>query len=442
MNTISLQSLDDAFYARKGVEMARSGHFFTVTLADEPTFQNPPLQFWIMGRAFALFGEHDAAARAPIVLMAIGMLLATVRIGALTVGARAGVTAVALLLITPLFSSTARGTMMEIPFGFWVTLAFLLFFEGVVRRSPVVWHLLMALPIAAAMLTKSVLGLVPIVVLPVVIAISPALRRRCGLSTAAGLALGVLLGLSWPLHQYLTFGPDALRHHYLGQVLEPSTQGVGLRSVLLGYPLILLRSFEPILLPGLVGLVGLARRAWTEADWRARLIVAWVILPIVCASASSAQSSRYIFPILTPMALCAAWWLLRVAPRLADLVTRWFTPVIACGAAAIFWIAPTWLTRDQNQVFKTRAEMLRRDIPRGATVGYVGTRYWRIANPLLYYSERTLTPLSAATDLCEAREVAFAFVDREQEASLRQCGLVPRTLLDGSDWVLVKFENR
>jgi len=387
---------------------------------------------------------------------------------------------VALLLITPLFSSTARGTMMEIPFGFWVTLTFLLFLEGVARASsaddrsatpasaslsastvsaPVsagrgaaasrvgagggrVWHLLMALPVAAAMLTKSVLGLVPIVVLPVVMALSPSLRRRCSVATLVGLAAGVVLGLSWPIHQWLTFGPDALRQHYLGQVLEPSTQDVGWRSLLLGYPMILLRSFEPILLPGLVGLVVLAKRAWRADDWRARLLVAWIVLPILCASLSSAQSSRYIFPILVPMALCAAWWLLGVAPRLAAFVTRWFTPVLACGAAAIFWIEPTRLTRDQNQVFKAQAAMLRRDIPDGAVVGYVGTRYWRIANPLLYYTDRMLTPLAAATDLCEARQIAFVFADRDQAASLQQCGLVPRLVLDSPDWVLVKFDNR
>ena len=60
---LSLPALDDCFYARKAVEMERSGHFFTVTWADRPAFQNPPLQIWLTARSFALFGENDLAAR-------------------------------------------------------------------------------------------------------------------------------------------------------------------------------------------------------------------------------------------------------------------------------------------------------------------------------------------------------------------------------------------
>jgi hypothetical protein len=54
---IRLPAMDDCFYARKGVEMARSGGFFSVTWNGSPEFQNPSLQIWILGRSFALFGE-------------------------------------------------------------------------------------------------------------------------------------------------------------------------------------------------------------------------------------------------------------------------------------------------------------------------------------------------------------------------------------------------
>jgi 4-amino-4-deoxy-L-arabinose transferase-like glycosyltransferase len=449
MHHISLQSLDDAFYARKGVEMARSGNFFTVTLGDEPAFQNPPLQFWIMGRSFALFGENDFAARFPFVVMAVVTLIATVRIGTLTVGRAEGVTAVALLIITPIFSSTARGTMMEIPFGCWVTLTFLLFLEGAfddARRTR--WHLLMALPIAGAILTKSVLGVIPLMVLPVVFALSGELRRRCGHATWIGLLLGVMLGFSWPLHQWFVFGDVALEQHFLGQVLEPSTQAVGIVSRLIGYPLILLRSYQPILFPGLAGAVMLAiaaRRTRTRdnEDWPRLLLVAWIAVPTAIASLSSAQSSRYIFSILTPLALCAAWWLLRVLPRVAAFITHWFTPALAAAAAIAFWVQPTLLTRDQNQLFKSEAERLKRDIPAGTTVGYLGTRYWLIANPLLYYTDRTLTQLASAAELCDdSRKIFVVFVDKDREDAVNQlaCGLTPSTMIEGADWKLLRVK--
>jgi 4-amino-4-deoxy-L-arabinose transferase-like glycosyltransferase len=456
MHRISLQSLDDAFYARKGVEMARSGNFFTVTLGDDPAFQNPPLQFWIMGRSFVLFGENDFAARLPFVVMALVTLVATVRIGTLTVGRAAGVTAVALLIITPIFSSTARGTMMEIPFGCWVTLTFLFFLEGVSSASTGAaefeksrrtrWHLLMALPIAGAILTKSVLGVVPLMVLPVVYVLSRDLRMRCGHPTWIGVVIGIILGFSWPIQQWFVFGDVALQQHFLGQVLEPSTQSVGIASRLIGYPLILLRSYQPILFPGLAGAVMLtlaARRADADSEWRRLLLVTWIVVPIAIASLSSAQSSRYIFSILTPLALCAAWCLLRVMPRAAAFITQWFTPSLAVAAAIAFWVQPTLLTRDQNQLFKSQAERLKRDIPAGTTIGYLGTRYWLIANPLLYYTDRTLTQLESAAEICdESRNIVVVFVDDDRKDAVRQqaCGLTPSTMIEGADWQLLRVK--
>lgn len=59
MNVMSLKSYDDCHYAQKGVEMWQRGAFFTVTWAGRTDFQYPPLQFWLLGRSFALFGKID-----------------------------------------------------------------------------------------------------------------------------------------------------------------------------------------------------------------------------------------------------------------------------------------------------------------------------------------------------------------------------------------------
>src|SRR5438046_2957504 len=71
---LSLISLDDATYARQGVEEGRSGAFFNPTWNGQPDFHKPPLHFWILGRAFALFGESHFAARPPSALLALGIL--------------------------------------------------------------------------------------------------------------------------------------------------------------------------------------------------------------------------------------------------------------------------------------------------------------------------------------------------------------------------------
>ena len=234
MSSLSLGSLDDAFYARKGVEMARSGGFFTVTWAGKPTFQNPPLQIWFIGQAHRLLGEGDTAARFFSLVMALATLGMTYWIGKQLLGLPAALTAVALLLSTPLFVAGARGCMMEIPQAFWVSLAMVIAIGGRYHPNRL---LLLALPIAAGLLTKSVLGLLPVLVLAAA-ALSTDYRVLWRTAQVwVGLAFGVLLGSSWMIHQYFTIGPSAVRAHVVGEIAERSVAGFDPLSLLFEYPL-------------------------------------------------------------------------------------------------------------------------------------------------------------------------------------------------------------
>ena len=91
MGDLSLPSLEDAFYGREAVEMARSGRIYTVTWNGEPTHQHPPLHLWLVARTFDALGERDLAARLPTVVLALGTMLLTWRIGVLTLGRAAAV---------------------------------------------------------------------------------------------------------------------------------------------------------------------------------------------------------------------------------------------------------------------------------------------------------------------------------------------------------------
>jgi hypothetical protein len=83
---LSLPSLEDAFYAREAVEMARRGRAHTVTWNGMPTHQHPPLHLWLVARTFVALGERNLAAGLPTVLLALGILALALRIGVLTVG--------------------------------------------------------------------------------------------------------------------------------------------------------------------------------------------------------------------------------------------------------------------------------------------------------------------------------------------------------------------
>jgi 4-amino-4-deoxy-L-arabinose transferase-like glycosyltransferase len=414
---LSLPALDDCFYARKAVEMARRGSFFDVTWNEQPAFQNPPLQIWLMSRCMLLFGESDFAARLPSILMALGLMAVVFRLGQILMDARHGAIAAAGLLLSPLFINNARRAMMEIPLAFWVALALLLFLEG--QRRP--WlHILIAFPLAGALLTKSLLGLLPLPLMAAGVILCPPLRaavRRPWIW--GGIVLGLGLAGLWPLHQWITLGPHAVRAHFVGEILSRSTAEGSILDGFAAYPQILLRWYQPLILPAAAGVVLLVRRFRASRDERAIVLAVWAVLPPLAYSLSQARSQRYVFAILPALALCAAAWIVARAPGFARLLAGPLPPAIALAAGLVFWLQPSRLTAAGTQPVKEASAALQGRVPAGERVPYSGTRYWVAANPLLYYAERSLAPAVPTRDAvmaaCEGAHLLGIDVDRLAE---------------------------
>ena len=437
---LSLPSLDDCFYAREGVEMARRGAFFTVRWNGGLNFDYPSLQIWILSRSFALLGVSDLAARLPSVLMALANLLMTWRIGRRAVGPAAAVAGAALLAIAPYFVNGARRCMMDVPLAFWITLAMLVLIEG--RRRP--WaHALLALPLGAAVLTKSVLGLLPLAVLAAAVALSrswrAALRRPW---IWLGLVAGLAIGASWSAWEWRRFGPGVLRRHYFGQIGGFAGRRLGWLARFGGYPLLALRDFEPMFLPALPGIVRAARRELREHDPDRLLLLLWAVLPFVLYPLSGTQTSRYLFPIFPPLALLGGAWLDEALPRFARFFRARLAPALAIAAALLFWFAPRTLTIQSNQLFKDEQRRIRALVAPGEPIAFLGTRYWSYANPLMFYAERLLeTPSSSAAEAvarARAHPARVLLCGAGRLAEVRAESPTVEILFRSGDWAMVR----
>jgi 4-amino-4-deoxy-L-arabinose transferase-like glycosyltransferase len=435
---LSLPSLEDAFYAREAVEMARGGRFYTVTWNGIPTHQHPPLHLRLVAMTFSALGERDLAARLPTVVLALGTLALTWRIGALTLGRAAGLVGTACLVATPIFADNARRLMMEVPLTFWIAATVWVFLEA---RGRPRWQVALAIPLGAAILTKSVLGLMPLLALAGVL---PSETLRASFRRPwvwLGIALGVALGASWPLHQWWTQGPDAVASHFLGHVVRRSTRSFGL-AALFEYPLILLKFYQPLVIPGLVGLWLVLRRPGPRRA-RGAVLAAWIVLPLIVYSLSSFRTPRFVFPILPALALCAGHALVVIVPRFAAFLARVLVPVGAVAVALLFWWSPSLLTRDANAAFKRNAATIQRSAPRSQSVPYLGNHYWASASPLLYYAERHLAAASAsgaeAVDAARRHRGRLLLVTRRRLPDVVAVGAPHHVLLEGPDWVLLRI---
>jgi hypothetical protein len=237
-------------------------------------------------------------------------------------------------------------------------------------------------------------------------------------------------------------GFSAIKGHYLGEILSRSSRGSSALSILTAYPMILLRDFQPITFPAVLGVVILLRqRAWRQCP-ESGLLLVWLLLPLVLYGLSSARSPRYVFPLLPGMALCAGAWLTRTLPRAALWMRQAVVPGLVLVTTLLFWLHPRTLTRDSNRMLKQNGSTFGEVLPAGVSVPYWGEQYWRIANPLLYYGERHLAEaaVSVGDALARAHDgpSGTLICDRAHLARLAAADPELEILLEHSGWAWVR----
>jgi 4-amino-4-deoxy-L-arabinose transferase-like glycosyltransferase len=335
--------------------------------------------------------------------------------------------------------------MQEMPSALWTALAMLTLLES--RRRPRLMTLF-ALPLAAAILTKSLLGLVPLLVLLAGAIVVPALRGTLKNPwTWVGVAGGLGLGATWSIHQAWHFGAAALRAHYVAEVGPRVATSFDPLRFLLGYPWQLMDSYQPVIVPAALGAFVLCRRREARGE-TGLLLVMWALVPIFALNVLRARAPRYIFPVFPALALCAGFWLDYVVPVVAGVFRRWVAPVLLVTAAVILWTTPGLLTPllqsadDQNHDIKRSASLLQELLPASQPVAFVGGQYWLKASPLLYYTDRLLAaPAATAAEAVEAARHSSRVVlcDRDRLGEIDPTTTPYRIVFETRQWVLLKL---
>src|SRR5215468_4360801 len=155
-----LSGYDDAFYAHYGKEMIRSGDWWSLRLNGYHVFEFPPMFPWLEALSMKVFGVTDFAAKFPAALSGLLTIVLTYLIAnELFTGVWAPVLTMAILSGTQIFIKYAMHSMTDAPFTFFFTLSLYLYLKGLKKPS----HFsLSGVAIGGAILTRSVLGLIPL----------------------------------------------------------------------------------------------------------------------------------------------------------------------------------------------------------------------------------------------------------------------------------------
>lgn len=293
----------DALTAEIAREMLTGGHWITPYANGIPYAQHPPLLYWTIACSFGLFGVSDWAARLPVALAVMLLLIATFSLGRRLYRSPAAAFYSALALMTS-YGVFLFGHLLlrDVFLCLWTTLAVNFFWRLLTREKHRAGSALgFGAACALGVLSQGVAG----VVLPVVIAvlyllftgrIGELLRWR----VAAGAAVFLALVLPWHIASRIDSG-----HARIG-VLMPHWQGGRV-------PLVI---FWPLLLLWIVPWCAFSIRALhtgssPDPDHRreARLLcVIWILVVLVFFSFTARQEYN-VLTALPPMALLAGGWL-------------------------------------------------------------------------------------------------------------------------------------
>jgi 4-amino-4-deoxy-L-arabinose transferase-like glycosyltransferase len=155
--------LDDAdsIHAEAARELVVRHNWTTLYIDGVRYLEKAPLLYWGMAASYMLFGAKDWAARLPLALGVLALLLITYSLGKRTLGERAGFWAAVVLAVSIGPYIFTRFIIPDLLVGLWLTLGMDFFLRTLDRKPPSIlscWGL--AATSALNVLTKGLIGLV------------------------------------------------------------------------------------------------------------------------------------------------------------------------------------------------------------------------------------------------------------------------------------------
>jgi 4-amino-4-deoxy-L-arabinose transferase-like glycosyltransferase len=303
-----LAGYDDALYAHEGKQLLITGDWWTIRLNGELNFEYPPMFIWLEALSMKIFGISDFAAKFPSALAGLLTIILVFHIAReLSEEFWFPICAALVLLLSQYYMKYAMRAMTDVPFTFFFTLSLFLYIKGLKHPR---YLILCGLAIASAILTRTILGLIPVGIIlgHQIIARQYQLSRLIYLS--GGLLIALLLPFIWYFSQYRLHGNQFLSVHYSFVSSKVQSHGefdgwLFMRG-LLGYPGLLLKLYWPWLPLMVAGLIIQVRQLVRNRERLGGLLVIWVAFVIFPFSLAEAKVLRYIMPAFPAFSMLTA----------------------------------------------------------------------------------------------------------------------------------------
>jgi 4-amino-4-deoxy-L-arabinose transferase-like glycosyltransferase len=418
-----LSGYDDAVYAHEAKTMILTGDWWNVRFNGYLNFEYPPLFLWMEALSMKAFGFTDFAAKFPAAVLGLATILATGLLAfELTRDGWLSVFSMLVLMSTQYFMKYATHAMTDVPFAFFIVLAAVACLRGLQRPN---YLLLCGLFLGLAMLTRSVMALLPAAALftHALVVKGRGLLRSPHAVFGAALAVGI--PAIWYVSQYYLHGGVFVGKHVEFVAGKISSSPVTLRARFEGlteYPALLSRSYWPWLPFLLVGLWKQTRRFFSGDSVAAFLVlfVLWIAAPL---SLAQVRILRYLIPVIPVFSILAAFplneWL---TPRRKPQVLLGVYCLVLAFLIVTTFFFPTALLRATDM--KELAPVAEANTPAGERVILytAGRPELNYQNQFLWYADRysdLFTRLDYVRSRLESGENRVAIMDRPTFADFK-----------------------
>ena len=317
-----IQDQDEALYGAISIHMAGSGDFMTPVFLDAYELVKPPLLYWLQATGIKLTGRTRLAMRLPSIFAgAATIALVFAWLMAEGAGLTAALTGALLLLSSHLWFVLSRAGLTDALLAFTTTLAlFALARDPRLASRAGLWTF--GLASGAAILTKGIAGLFPLLALALFCVISRDRPNWMRLAQAAGISAAIAA----PWHVY-----ELWRHtrwfwaQYVMSEIVTSSLASPIQSTqethLAYYAKRLFALDPPLAAAALLALFASGTRRCS------RVLLAWIAVVLAAALSFDYRNTSYLLPVLPALAILVG-----------SAIPKKLAPA-ALGAAALLFAA-------------------------------------------------------------------------------------------------------
>jgi Ca2+/Na+ antiporter len=390
---------DEAVYSGQAASIAGDAiltPFFPIFRA------HPLLVQTILAVAFSV-DDSDTAARLTAVIIGLATIFVVYLLGSLLYGRQVGLVAALFMAIMPYHVIVTRQFLLDGPLTLLTTLT-LYCLARFGRGNRYAWLYAAAAVLGLAFLSKET-AIVFIAATYAFLALAPDIFVRLRHLAVAMLTMGLVIAC-FPLSLALAGGGGAstAQQYFVWQLLRRPNHD------LLFYPSVVPQAIGVLLLA--VAVVSL----WafrSNADWRLRLLLAWVFVPVTFFELWPTKGFQYLLPAAPVVAILAARLLVQWRPRRAPAAPRWFPArarqpralaVLIVAASLVIPSATAILGPPPDRVLaggggvpggREAGQWIDTNLPPSARLMTIGPS---MGNILQFYGHRTTRALSVSPD--------------------------------------------